>query len=87
MKIGVFNKFPQRHLKKKLLKKKVFLPTNPEKFGDITGNTTFFFLRFSETLLKIPNAVYCKMNLDKSAICQNWPTASTFGSENQPKPA
>ena len=42
--MGVFNKFPQRHLKKKILKKKVFLPTDPKKFGGVTGNT-FFFLR------------------------------------------
>ena len=47
MKTGVFNKFPQRHLKKKLLKKKVFLPTDLKKFGGVTGNTTFFFLHLS----------------------------------------
>ena len=42
MKTGVFNKFPQRHLKKKNSKKKVFLPTDPKKFGGVTGNMTFF---------------------------------------------
>ena len=44
MKTGVFNEFPQRHLKKKTSKKKkVFQPTDPKKFGGITGNKTFFF--------------------------------------------
>ena len=46
MKTRVFNKFPQTHLKKKkkklLKKKKVFLPTDPKKFGGVTGNMTFF---------------------------------------------
>ena len=41
MKTGVFNKFPQRHLKKNFKKKKVFLPT--DEFEGVTGNTTFFF--------------------------------------------
>ena len=44
MKTGVFNKFPQRHLKKKVL-----LPTDPKKFGGVTGNTTYFFLRLSKS--------------------------------------
>ena len=47
MKTGIFNKFPQRHLEKNLLKKKVFLPTDPKKFGGVTGNTTFFVLHLS----------------------------------------
>ena len=48
MKTRVFNKFPQRYLKKKLTKKKVFLPTNPKKFGGVTGNATFFFFTPSQ---------------------------------------
>ena len=29
--------------KKNSKKKKVFLPTDPKKFGGVTGNTNFFF--------------------------------------------
>ena len=43
--MGVFNKFPHRHLKKTTSEKKVFLPTDPKQFGGVTGNRTFFFLR------------------------------------------
>ena len=41
--MGVFNKFPQTFEKKTSEKKKVFLPTDPQKFGGVTGNKTFFF--------------------------------------------
>ena len=50
MKTGVFNKFPQGQFKKKLLKKKVFLPTDLKKFGDITRDRTFFFLCLTKYL-------------------------------------
>ena len=44
MKTGVLMNFLKTFVRKKTSEiRKVFLPTNPEKFGGVTGNKTFSF--------------------------------------------